>query len=165
MLNGLFMIKIELSETECRLLQHIGILRYEKTGRVAKEQIQSKINPVEISIDGALSEYIVAKHFNLFFDINCDYRKFGADLISKNNMSIDVKSTRIENGAMSIRKQMDETRQRKYDIYVLVQLDENNNGYIIGWIYGIDAIHESNIYQIEQKEPYYKITRDKLNKF
>jgi hypothetical protein len=60
---------------------------------------------------------------------------------------------------------MDESKQKKYDIYILVELDEENNGYIIGWIYGDDAIHESNIYQIEQREPYYKITREQLTQF
>lgn len=165
MLNGVHMIKVELTGTECRLLQHIGILRNEQTGRVAKEQIQSKLNPLQISIDGALSEYMVAKHFGYFFDINCDVRKFGADLFTKTKMSIDVKSTRNPNGVMSIRKQMDESKQNKYDIYILVELDKENNGYIIGWIYGDDAIHESNIHQIEQREPYYKITREQLTQF
>ena len=125
------MTKIFLTDTEWEICDTIGRIRYAKTSAVCSEQIQSNLDPAQISIAGVLSEYMVAKHMGLFFDFNCDVRKFGADLISRKGKKIDVKSTRRQGGDLNIRITH---KDKDYDIYVLVELDSRNNGEIVGYI-------------------------------
>jgi len=88
------MIGVTFSPTELRILRGIGKLRNEETSKHGTEMKQDpRKDPVQIAIDGVMTEYAVAKFLNLHFDLNCNYRKFGADLISHTGLLIDVKST------------------------------------------------------------------------
>jgi len=151
---------MRLTDTEVEICEIVGRIRNIKTSALCGEQIQSLLNPVQISIDGVLSEYMVAKHLDLFFDLNCDVRKFGADLISKKGAKIDVKSTRRKDGDLNIRITH---KDKDYQIYVLVELDEQNNGQIVGFINREDAINDNNLANnLRTNEMYYKINRSLL---
>lgn len=152
------MIKVSLTDSEVEICTLIGKIRHLKTSAKCDEQIQSNLNPEQISIDGVLSEYIVAKHKALFFDLNCEVRKFGADLIS-NGKKIDIKSTRKEGGDLNIRITH---KDKDYDFYVLVELTQHDNGIIIGYISRDDAIKDENIVVNPNGNPYYKISRSLL---
>ena len=152
------MIKIALTDSEVEICSLIGQIRHMKTSAQCAEQIQSNLDPVQISIDGVLSEYIVAKHKGLFLDLNCEVRKFGADLIS-NGKKIDIKSTRKEGGDLNIRITH---KDKDYDFYVLVELTENDNGIIVGYISRDNAIKDENIVVNPNGNPYYKISRSML---
>lgn len=155
------MIKILLTDTEVELCELIGQLRNLKTSKKCAEQIQSNRNPIQISIDGVLSEYIVAKHKGWFFDLNCDVRKFGADLVvSSTGHLIDVKSTRKVGGDMNIRYTH---KDKNYDYYVLVELDDMHNGTIVGIVSRAIAINDAHIEKSQYTgEPFYKVPRNKL---
>lgn len=152
------MIKIGLTDSEVEICSMIGQIRHLKTSAQCAEQIQSNLDPVQISIDGVLSEYIVAKHKGLFLDLNCEVRKFGADLIS-NGKKIDIKSTRKEGGDLNIRITH---KDKDYDFYVLVELTQNDNGIIVGYISRDNAIKDENIVVNPNGNPYYKISRNQL---
>jgi hypothetical protein len=155
------MKKVLLTDTEVELCELIGKLRYEKTSKSCAEQIQSSRDPLQISIDGVLSEYIVAKYKNWFFDLNCDVRKFGADLIvPTTGHKIDVKSTRKLGGEMNIRGKH---KEKDYDYYVLVELDDHHDGIIVGIASRSIAINDENIMVNNFTGlPYYRVPRSKL---
>jgi hypothetical protein len=157
------MVKINLTDTEVEICKIIGNIRNIKTSALCAEQIQSNKDPMQISVDGVLSEYIVAKHKSWFFDLNCEVRKFGADLIAPTGHKIDVKSTRKIAGDMNVRI----THQHKdYDFYVLVELDSNDNGTIVGIASRDVVIQDENkkVSGITGQE-YYCVSRSKLKEW
>jgi hypothetical protein len=157
------MIKVELTDTEVEICSIIGKIRHLKTSAVCNEQKQSELDAMQISIDGVLSEYIVAKHKGWFFDLNCDVRKFGADLIAPTGHKLDVKSTRLKNGNMTVRYNHN---KKDYDFYVLVELTEENNGLIIGIAPRSVVIDEENtMVSKATNQPYYLVPKTKLKEF
>ena len=96
------MIQLTLSKTELAICRYIGTMRYEITSKYGTDaQQDSSQKGIEMSIDGVISEYAVSKYMNLHFDLNCDYRKFGADLISQKGNRIDVKNAQRLNGNLN----------------------------------------------------------------
>jgi hypothetical protein len=157
------MVQVLLTDTEVQICQIIGKIRNIKTSALCVEQIQSNKDPMQISIDGVLSEYMIAKHKGWFFDLNCDVRKFGADLIAPTGHKIDVKSTRRKDGGMNVRI----THATKdYDFYVLVELDENDNGTIVGIAPREVVIDDENkkVSNITN-QAYYQVPRSKLKEW
>ena len=85
-------VEVPLTETEIMVCTYIGKLRNHVTSQFAKDRRQDKtIDGVKMSIDGVLTEYAVSKYLKLPFDLNCDFRKFGADLVTRKGKKIDVK--------------------------------------------------------------------------
>lgn len=137
----------------------IGQIRNAQTSKLCAEQIQSNLDPVLISEDGVMSEYIIAKHKKWFFDLNCDVRKFGADLITPTGHRLDVKSTRRLDGDMNVRITH---KDKNYDYYVLVELRQQS-GIIIGIAPRNVVIDDANISTSNiTGEKYYRVKREKL---
>lgn len=157
------MTQVLLTDTEVEICRIIGKIRHIKTSALCAEQIQSSLNPMQISIDGVLSEYIVAKHKSWFFDLNCEVRKFGADLIAPTGHKIDVKSTRRIGGDMNVRITH---AQKDYDFYILVELDTNDNGTIVGIASRSVVINDENkkVSGLTGQE-YYQVSRSKLKEW
>lgn len=153
------MIEVFFTETEYYICKMIGEIRYAQTSKVCAEQIQSNYDPATISVDGVLSEYLVAKHKGWFFDLNCDVRKFGADLLTPTGHKIDVKSTRRLDGDMNVRHTH---KNKNYDYYVLVELKERS-GIIVGIACRDKVIDDSNLcIGSVTGQPYYRVPRAKL---
>jgi hypothetical protein len=153
------MIEIFLTDTEYHICRMIGQIRNIQTSRLCAEQIQSSLDPVLISKDGVMSEYIIAKHKKWFFDLNCEVRKFGADLIAPTGHKIDVKSTRRIGGDMNVRITH---KDKDYDFYVLVELRQQS-GVIVGIAPRSVVINDANICVSNiTNEQYYKVPRNKL---
>lgn len=153
------MIEVFFTETEYYICKMIGELRYAQTSKVCAEQRQSLIDPTAISVDGVLSEYLVAKHKKWFFDLNCDVRKFDADLIAPTGHKIDVKCTRRIDGDMNVRHTH---KTKNYDYYVLVELKERS-GIIIGIADRNTVVNDANLsIGSVTGQPYYKVPRTKL---
>jgi hypothetical protein len=155
--------KVLLTDTEVEICKIIGKIRNIKTSALCAEQIQSNKDPIQISIDGVLSEYMIAKHKGWFFDLNCEVRKFGADLIAPTGHKIDVKSTRRINGDMNVRITH---ATKNYDFYVLVELDANDNGTIVGIASREVVIDDENkkVSNLTNQE-YYCVPRSKLKEW
>lgn len=153
------MIEIFLTETEYYICKMIGQIRTAQTSKLCAEQIQSSLDPALINEDGVMSEYIVAKYKKWFFDLDCDVRKFGADLVAPTGHKIDVKSTRRLNGDMNVRYTH---KNKNYDYYVLVELRERS-GIIVGIANRDKVINESNVaISSITGEKYYRLPREKL---
>lgn len=153
------MIEIALTDTEYYICKMIGQIRNAQTSKLCAEQIQSNLDPVLISEDGVMSEYIIAKHKKWFFDLNCDVRKFGADLITPTGHRLDVKSTRRLDGDMNVRITH---KDKNYDYYVLVELRQQS-GIIVGIAPRNVVIDDANICTSNiTGEKYYRVKREKL---
>lgn len=153
------MIKIKLTDTEVEICYMIGTIRHLRTKSLCSEQIQSNKNPLQISIDGVLSEYAVSKHKGWHFDLNCDVRKFGADF-EVGGRKFDVKSSRKIGGAMNIRYTH---KDKDYDYYILVEIDAHDDCYLIGYCAHEVATHDA--YTLTSQitgQPYFAIPQNQL---
>lgn len=154
------MIGITLSGTEYRILRGIGKLRHEQTSNQTVENIQSQKDPIEISIQGVITEYAVAKFLNLNFDLDCDYRAFGADLIGHRGTLIEVKSTETVGGNLNAVKK---SVSKPCDVFVLTEIHSTHVA-IVGWIQRDRFLVEKNIRQ-GRLGPYYSVSQSELYPF
>lgn len=151
------MHRLYLTKTEQRICTGIGKIRHEITSAKGTErkQDQSK-DGLQMSIEGVLTEYAVAKVLNLHFDLNCDFRKFGADLILQNGLTIDVKSTKPGGNLNAVRW----SNQKEADYFVLTEIHHNFIG-IVGYIERNLFLVPSNIKEGKNGE-YYAVSQSQL---
>lgn len=155
------MISIVISTTEWRIIKGIGKLRYEETKEHGTDMQQDKkIMPLDMVIDGVLTEYAVAKYLNLFFDLNCNYRKFDADLFAHNGKTIDVKSTRKFGGPLNAVKR---SENKPADIFVLTEIQSSQVA-IVGWIPRDRFLCKENLRNVGNGD-FYSIDRSMLYPF
>lgn len=155
---------IHLSNSEFRILTFVGCMRFHATSEQGIEKKQSDHSALNIVIDGVISEYAASKAFNVSFDLNCDYRKFGADLISQKGAKIDVKSTRIVGGNLNAVKW---TENKEGDIFVLTELHYLPEAVyvdVVGWIERENFLIPANIKDVGNGE-FYSMARERLNLF
>jgi hypothetical protein len=106
--------------TELEICIYIGKKRYEITSQHRPEGKQDlSQNGLQMCIDGVITEYAVAKVLNLNFDLNCDFRKFGADLTLPDGRTIDVKSTYTAGGNLNAVKW---SVEKPCDFFVLTEI-------------------------------------------
>lgn len=104
--------------SEKDILDLVSELRYKNTkDKLIKDSQQSNdFSPEEIVRRGVYSEYVVSKYYDLHMNLNCDYRSdFGADLITRGGVTIDVKVTHYENGGIAT---VPWTEKKDADIFV-----------------------------------------------
>lgn len=155
---------VHISNSEFRILTFTGCLRYHATSEQGVERKQSEHSALNIVIDGVISEYAASKAFNVSFDLNCDYRKFGADLISQKGAKIDVKSTRIIGGNLNAVKWSSE---KEGEIFVLTELHYKPEAVyvdVVGWIEREKFLIPENIKDVGNGE-FYSLPRERLNLF
>lgn len=155
---------IDLSTTEMQIIEFIAALRYYETSSKGTERKQSNLDSLQMGVDGVMSEYAVAKHHNIHFDINCDYRKFGADLIGRDGKKIDVKSTRREGGNLNAVKW---SVDKPADFYVLTEIVTNeyeNKVKLIGYIKSENFLIPENLKDVGNGE-FYSLPQFKLNHY
>lgn len=156
------MIRVTLTKTEYAILEFVGNMRHSITSASGTEMKQdTSMNGLQASIDGVITEYAVAKYLNLHLDLNCDYRAFGADLISRLGNHIDVKSTRRANGNLNA---VGWSNGKCADIFVLTEILHSAVG-IVGWIHRDLLLQDANIVVPKDRAPYYSVDRSKLQLF
>ena len=155
------MIQLTLSKTEIAICRYIGTMRYEITSKYGTDaQQDSSQKGIEMSIDGVISEYAVSKYMNLHFDLNCDYRKFGADLVSQKGSKIDVKCTKRHGGNLNA---VAWSTNKPADIFILTEINGCDVN-IIGWIDRATLIHPDNIANVGNGE-FYSLPQSRLIPF
>lgn len=156
------MIIVPLTVTELQILDYVATRRYIATSNKGKEMKQDPTrSPWEIVLDGVYGEYAVAKHFNLFIDLNCDYRKFGADLEQNDGSTIDVKSTRRTGGPLNATEW---AIRKPADIFILTEIYDTEV-HIVGWIDRATFLVDSNKHQLKDRDPYYCLPQEYLKVF
>ena len=107
-----------------------------------------------------LTEYVLSRILNLSFDLNCDYRAFGADLISHNGVTIDVKSTRKYRGPMNAPKW---SVDKPADIFVASYVGSDRVS-IVGWAEREEFLRKENLKDVGEG-PFYSLPIDRLHPF
>jgi hypothetical protein len=156
------MIRVSITQTEMMVINYVGKLRSQVTSALGTDMLQDTTqNGLQTSCDGVLTEYAVAKYLNLHFDLNCDFRKFGADLVSQRGATIDVKSTRTAGGNLNA---VGWSNGKGADIFILTEILASCVG-IVGWIHSDKFLRDENIVVPKHRQPYYSVSRDKLTPF
>lgn len=156
------MLRVPLTKTEFVILEFVGKMRHSVTSALGTEMKQdTTMDGLQASIDGVISEYAVAKYLNLHLDLNCDYRNFGADLVSRKGNLIDVKSTRRANGNLNA---VGWSNGKCADVFVLTEILHSAVA-IVGWIERDLLLQDANIVCPVNRAPYYSVDRSKLKLF
>lgn len=148
---------VKLSDTEINLIHVIGTMRFNITSDQGTDRNQSGANGLNMSIDGVMSEYAVAKLLNVHFDFNCDFRKFGADLIGRTGKTIDVKSTRKQGGNLNAVKW---SENKPAEIFILTEIGLDFVD-VVGFISREDFLIDANLTDVGNGA-FYSVPRNKL---
>lgn len=155
------MIRVQFSKTEHEILVFVGKMRHGITSALGTEKKQDQRQDGEqMAINGVITEYAVSKTLNLHFDLNCDFRKFGADLISRRGATIDVKSTSQAGGNLNA---VVWSSGKPAEIFVLTEI-HHAHVLIVGWIHRDAFLQEENIRDVGNG-PFYSVPQSKLNLF
>ena len=153
---------VRLTDTEIAMLTACGKMRYNETSQHGMDHQQDqRQNGLEMSIIGAITEYAVAKHLQVFFDLNCDYAPpFPPDLVSKSGNTIDVKCTRKQGGHLNA---VLRSVKKPVDIYILTEY-QPPVVYLVGWIESKILLVDANIKNVGNGS-FYSMPQSKLKKF
>ena len=153
-------VDVVLTSSEIMICNYIGKLRNHITSQHAQDRQQDKtLDGVQMSVDGVITEYAVAKYLKLPFDLNCDFRKFGADLETRTGKTIDVKCTKIGGNLNAVGW----SKGKPVDVFVLTEL-HSNFVRIIGWIYSKDFLIDKNKTDVGNGE-YFSVSQAELIPF
>ena len=154
-------VDVPLTKTEIMVCTYIGKLRNHVTSQHAKDRRQdTTIDGEKMSVDGVLTEYAVSKFLKLPFDLNCDFRKFGADLITRKGKKIDVKCASKVGGNLNA---VAWSGTKPVDVFVLTEL-HTTCVRVIGWIYKEDFLVEENLVDVGNGA-YYSVSPSQLTPF
>jgi len=154
-------VDVVLTSTEIMVCTYIGKLRNHITSQHAQDRKQDKsLDGVQISINGVITEYAVAKFLKLPFDLNCDFRKFGADLVTRKGKTIDVKCTSKIGGNLNA---VVWSNTKPVDVFVLTEI-HNVCVRLVGWINSKDFLLEENLFDVGNGE-YYSVRQSELMPF
>lgn len=155
------MIGIKLTPSEIAICNYVAKYRDYETSKHAGERIQSKKqNALELLTYGTIAEYAVAKYLNLNFDLNCEYRKFGADLTTQTGKTIDVKCSQTQGGNLNA---VGWSANKPCDVFVLTEIHFSHVA-IVGWIDRVSFLTETNKRDVGNG-PFYSVPQSKLVAF
>jgi hypothetical protein len=155
------MIRVKFTRTEFEIITFIGKMRHAITSAQGKERKQDqRLDGEQMAINGVLTEYAASKALNLHFDLNCDFRKFGADLVSRRGATIDVKSTFHAGGNLNA---VGWSGGKPAEIFVLTEI-HHAHVLIVGWIHRDDFLRDENIRDVGNGS-FYSVPQSKLNLF
>jgi len=121
--------RIELTEAELYICRSLGVMRRSTAMHRVVDQQMGQQDKWGIDIDGVVGEFCVAKLLNLCPDLTIGIRKGGADLLTREGKTVDVKTTRHKDGRLLATLKKIESQ---CDRYVLVIVDDFG-GTIVGW--------------------------------
>lgn len=154
-------IEQHLTPSEIAICNFLGKYRHQETSKHGTERRQDqRLDSLQMSIDGVITEYAVAKALGLFFDLNCDYRKFGADLISKKGNLIDVKSTKEPGGNLNA---VGWSTEKPVDVFVLTEI-RHSHVRLVGYIDRASFLRDENIRDVGNG-PFYSLPQSQLYAF
>jgi hypothetical protein len=147
--------------TELEICWFIGKMRYTITAQHRPEGKQdTKQNGLQMCVDGVITEYAVAKVLNLNFDLNCDFRKFGADLTLSDGRTIDVKSTYTAGGNLNA---VSWSVDKPCDFFVLTEIRASHIR-IVGVIARDKFLRPENLTSVGRSE-FYSVPQTALKSF
>lgn len=155
------MIRVHLTQSEVAICNYVGKYRNHITSQHGTERKQDQRQDGEqMSIRGVLTEYAVSKFLNLHFDLNCEFRKFGADLVTAKGKTVDVKCTTQEGGNLNA---VLWSGQKPCDVFVLTEI-RHSHVLIVGWI-GTDEFLRDHNKRDVGNGPFYSVPQSQLRPF
>lgn len=155
------MIRVHLTPSEIAICNYVGKYRNHITSKHGTERKQDQRQDGEqMSIRGVLTEYAVSKFLNLHFDLNCEFRKFGADLVTAKGKTVDVKCTSTEGGNLNA---VAWSEQKPCDVFVLTEI-RHSHVLIVGWINAVDFLRDHNKRDVGNG-PFYSVPQSQLIPF
>jgi hypothetical protein len=138
-------LNVYFTQTEYDICRYIGEMRYKITAQHVPDNRQDATqDPMQMCVDGVLTEYAVAKTLNLSFDLNCDFRQFGADLTTRDGKPLEVKSTKTVGGNLNAVKG---SAEKPAAFFVLTEI-HSSHVRIVGWIGRERFLHPDNLKDI-----------------
>lgn len=153
-------MRITLSYAEFHMCDVFGTMRRRTAmNNNINDQQMGKQDSFTIDIEGMVGEYAVAKALNLCPDFTVGPRNGGHDLLTHNNKTVDIKTTKYKTGALlaTLKKE-----QSPCDIYVLVTVDKDGCD-IAGWASSEELFQSKNI-KDKGHGPGFCLEQDQLNK-
>jgi len=93
---------VNLNRTEVVFCWQLASMRYHANViRKVPEHIRSSRDPIEIHLDGVLSEYAFCKYFNVFLNCDTEPRSAGYDALV-NGYRFDIKSSRSPDARLMV---------------------------------------------------------------
>jgi len=153
------MIRVCLTESEIKICNYVGRYRHHITKQNATDRmLDESIDKEEAAIRGVITEYAVSKYLNLHFDFNCDFRDFGADLVSHTGRTIEVKSTTTQYGNLNANSW---SGNKPCDVFVLTEIHPTHVA-IVGWIDGKKFLSNENKRIGKKDKPFFSVPQSKL---
>jgi len=155
------MIRVPITTSELAICTYVGKYRNHISSQYIKDRRQDKSQDgIDILVNGVLTEYAVSKFLNLHFDLNCEFRKFGADLISAKGATIDVKCTTKIGGNLNA---VVWSAQKPCDVFVLTEI-RHSHVLIVGWIDRESFLRNENKRDVGNGD-FYSVQQSKLTPF
>jgi hypothetical protein len=155
------MIRVHLTPSEIAICNYVAKYRDHETSQHAEERIQhKKMDALQLLTNGTIAEYAASKYLNLHFDLNCEFRKFGADLVSSKGKTIDVKCTSKEGGNLNA---VVWSANKPCDIFVLTEI-RHSHVLIVGWIDRDEFLRDHNKRDVGNG-PFYSVPQSQLKQF
>lgn len=112
---------VNLSRSELVFCWQLASMRYHANIiKKVPEHIRSTRDPVEIHLDGVISEYAFCKHFNIFLNCDTEPRSAGFDALC-NGYRFDIKSSRRPDSKLYISQKINKI----VDFYALGIISED----------------------------------------
>ena len=153
-------LRVDLTKEEMFVSRMLGVMRRSAAMHNVTDQQMGEQDTWAIDIDGVVGEICAAKYLNLCPDLTIGIRKGGADLISREGKTIDVKATRHKHGRLLATLKKIESQ---CDRYVLVVVDDFG-GQIIGWASKEKLFRDHNQIDLGHGTGY-ALEQHQLNKF
>lgn len=133
-------IVVQMTPTEVAISKLWAERRFADSAGCQDKQM-GKQDPHDIEEDGTLAELAFAKVYNLYPDLDTAPRKGGHDLITHQNMRVNVKATRYTTGRLAVHI---DKRVEDCDIYVLA-IVRGVVVTLVGWKSSAEVINKENI--------------------
>lgn len=134
---------ITLSPGEMAVAQNLAILRRcaNQSGGTKDQRRDSAAQAISLDMLGTVSEIAWAKAWGRYPDLTINPRKGGADAITREGQTVDIKATDRPNGRL-----LATTRKRPEDadIYVLSIVRESEV-HFVGWASADELLHPGTI--------------------
>ena len=152
---------VKISRSELVFCWQLASMRYHaNVVRNVKEHIMSKRDPIDIHVDGVISEYAFCKHYNVFLNCDTEPRSAGFDALA-NGYRFDIKSTRNPLNPLWINQKINKI----VDYYTLAIISEDRLSVDFkGYIKYLDARCEDYA-TVRNNEILYQIPQSKLTKY
>jgi hypothetical protein len=152
-------MRVDLNAGEMHVCRLIGFLRRSINLNKTKDQQVGKQDPWDIDMDGVIGEFCVAKVLNVCPDFSIHARSGGDDLVLTGGKTVDVKTTRHQQGNLLATLSKINSPS---DIYVLAIVDDRGCE-IEGWISKEDLFKKENIKNLGHGSTYF-VAKEQLNK-